>query len=383
MVFSQKKASGMKIVIDGRLWFESGIGRYLRNLVTNLQALDGNNEYKILLLKKDLDKVDIGQNFQKVEADFHWYSVAEQYRLPKLLNSLQPDLVHFPHFNVPIFYKGKYIVTIHDLIHQHFPTREATTRNPLVYKIKKFGYKRVFGVAVKRSSVIITPSDFVKKQLIKEWGVDDKKITITPEGVDDGILGLAKNVTDKQAEEVLNKFNITGHYIFYIGNAQPHKNIFSLIDAFRLIKQTHPNFILVLSGPQNYFWQRIKEKAKDDGIVFTGFVSDKEMVVLYKKAWCFLMPSLEEGFGIPVLEAMACGCPVVSSDRGSLSEVGGDAAVYFDPDNIEDMVEKISRVLDGKELRRGLINKGLKRYKSFSWQKMAEQTLKVYKQSLS
>lgn len=372
----------MIIVIDGRLWFESGIGRYIRNLVTNLRNIDKENEYKILLLKKDLDKIKLGDNFQKIEADFRWYSLAEQYSLPKILKKLQPDLVHFPHFNVPISYKGKYVVTIHDLIHQHFPTRAASTRNPLIYKMKKYGYKRVFDSAVKNSLKIITPSEFVKGQLEHEWSVDRSKIVVTPEGVDDSILNITRSLGRKEADSVLGKFNINGSYIFYIGNAQPHKNIFELIDAFRLVKQMYPDLSLVLSGPQNFFWQKIKDKIKDKAIIFTGYINDEEMVALYKNAECFVMPSLEEGFGIPVLEAMACGCPVVSSQNGSLPEVGGDGAVYFDPNNIEDMAEKISKVLDDKGLRRNLIEKGLKRYKEFSWQKMAEQTLEVYQLSL-
>src|SRR3990172_4332771 len=127
----------MKIVIDGRLWGETGIGRYIRNLVTQLQKIDKTNQYYILLLKKDFQRLKFTGNFDKVLADFHWYGVSEQIKLPQLLRKLNPNLVHFPHFNVPIFYHGEFVVTIHDLIHQHFQMHWATTRGPLTYALKK------------------------------------------------------------------------------------------------------------------------------------------------------------------------------------------------------------------------------------------------------
>ena len=131
----------MRIVIDARMYQESGIGRYLRNLLCNLQKIDHKNEYYIILNKDSITAFqNDNPNFHKVLADFKWYGVKEQIRLPGLLNQLKPDLVHFPHFNVPIFYRGKYVVTIHDLIHQHFQMGRATTHDPITYKIKKLGY---------------------------------------------------------------------------------------------------------------------------------------------------------------------------------------------------------------------------------------------------
>ena len=140
------------------------------------------------------------------------------------------------------------------------------------------------------------------------------------------------------------------------------------------------NLKLVLSGSDHYFWSRIKEEFTHKDIIYTGFITDKELVALYKSAECFVMPSFEEGFGIPLLEAMACSCPIISSNAGSLPEVGGNAAIYFDPKNIDDVVDKISKVLNDQKLRKTLIEKGQKRYKLFSWQKLTKQTLEVYQQ---
>lgn len=350
---------------------QSGIGRYIRNLINHLQLIDKKNEYLILHLKDDFDKLEYKDNFYKILADFRWYGASEQIKLPGLLKSLKPDLVHFPHFNVPVFYKGKFVVTIHDLIHQHFSMQRATTRGPLIYKLKQLGYKKVFQNALNKSQKILVPSDFVKKQLINDYQVTSQKIIVTPEAVDDK---LCKIKAVKRVDPP---------YIFYVGNAHPHKNVEGLIRAFRELKLKYAELSLVLSGNDHYFWQKIKSEFQQEGIIFTGHISDEELVGLYKNAKCFVMPSLEEGFGIPLLEAMACGCPVVSSNAGSLPEVGGDAALYFDPKESSDMIKKISQVLDNEKLRQQLIQKGLNKYKQFSWQKLAKETLEVYENCIS
>ncbi|RJQ27327.1 glycosyltransferase family 1 protein, partial [Candidatus Parcubacteria bacterium] len=303
----------MKIVIDARFWGESGIGRYIRNLVGELGKIDKNNEYVLLLLKKDLN-IKLPLNFKKIEADFRWYSFKEQLLLPKILKKNKPDLVHFPHFNVPIFYNGKYVVTIHDLIHQHFQSRDTTIRNPLIFKIKKFGYEKSFARAVRKSVKIFTPSEFVKKQLIDQWKVDGKKIIVTYEAVETSLVNASKLVGSRDFYKLGRKFNIKKPYLFYVGNAQPHKNLTRLIEVFQEIEQVVSGYQLVLAGPSHVFWERIKQGMKTDSIIFPGFVTEKELAILYKNATAFIMPSLEEGFGIPVLEAMACGIPVISSN---------------------------------------------------------------------
>lgn len=368
----------MRIVIDGRLWSESGLGRYIRNLVLNLQKIDQENEYIILLIKKDFDQLKFEKNFSKKLVDIRWYTFQEQLFLPKILKSLKPDLVHFPHFNVPILYKGKYVVTIHDLIHQHFKTRNVTTLNPMFFKFKQISYHQAFSKALKNSQTIITPTKFVKDQLVEEWKVNYTKISVTHEGVDEEIIKLVKNT--KVTVSILGqKFGIKKPYLFYIGNAQPHKNLPFLIEGFLEIKNDFPNLQLVLSGPQHLFWDRLKQQYSDPDIIYTGFVSEEEMVSLYKNCEGFVLPSLEEGFGIPVLEAMACGVPVICSDIGSLKEVGGEAALYFDPNYKTSFKNQISKILKDQKLRNELIEKGDQRYQEFSWQKMAEQTLKIYK----
>lgn len=368
----------MKIAIDARFFNESGVGRYVRNLIYNLSRIDKKNKYFILLLKKDFEQFKETENLTKVLADFHWYGFAEQFKLPKLLKELNPDLVHFPHFNVPIFYTGKFVVTIHDLIHQHRHSSRATRLDPFSSKLKQIGYRKVFQAAALKSQKILVPSKSVKDVLLEEWKVKPEKITITHEGVDDNILKILNNITKKDCDKVLEKFHIKKPFIFYVGNAHPHKNVEGLIKAFKILKKKHSELSLVLSGYDHFFWQRVKTENPDEGISYTGFITDEELAALYKKAEAFVLPSFEEGFGIPVLEAMASGCPVAASNVGSLTEVGSEAAVYFDPAKPDEMAEKINQVLSDKKLRESLIEKGLKRYKLFSWKKMAEQTLEVY-----
>ncbi|MBI2019903.1 glycosyltransferase family 4 protein, partial [Candidatus Daviesbacteria bacterium] len=179
-------------------------------------------------------------------------------------------------------------------------------------------------------------------------------------------------------EKILKKMGIKSKYIFYVGNAHPHKNVEGLIKAYLLLRKKYSDLSLVLSGYDHYFWQRIKKDYKYEGIIYTGYIYDEELVALYKNASSFVMPSFEEGFGIPLLEAMACSTPVVSSNVGALSEVGGNACLYFDPHNSEDMIDKISQVLNNEKLRKDLIEKGKMRVKQFSWEKLAKETLRIY-----
>lgn len=361
----------MKIGIDARLYNEKGLGRYIRNLIANLQKIDQKNQYYIFLLEKDFKEIKLSKNYIKVLADFRWYTLKEQTQFPKILNQYNLDLFHVPHFNVPVFYNGRIIVTIHDLIHQHIDTKHASTHNLLMYKLKRIGYKKVFGTAVKKSSHIITVSEFVKKQLEDEWKVNSEKISVTYEAVDE-------NFGKSESKDVLKKYSINPPYIFYIGNAHPHKNLTGLIETFLELRKKNQYLQLVLSGDDEFFWPRFRKKYTHPNIIYTGKVSDEQLTSLLKNAQVFVTASLEEGFGLPLLEAFFLGCPVASSNMGSLPEVGGDAAIYFNPKDRDEMEIKIQKVLNDIRLRKELIEKGKKRVKDFSWNKMAEETLKIY-----
>lgn len=371
----------MRIGIDCRMYNESGVGRYIRNLLVHLQKLDKRNEYFIFLLRNDYDTLEYhNKNFHKVLADFRWYGIAEQIKFPQLLAKHTLDLVHFPHFNVPIFYKGNFVVTIHDLIHQHFSMERSTTHASILYKFKKFGYDYVFQHAITKSLKFFVPSNFVKEQLIREWGVDKGKIMITLEAVDNKIYSIVGKMNTSNIEILMKKFKIKPPYIFYVGNAHPHKNVEGLVKVFIKAKEKYPDLTLVLAGFDHYFWQRLEKEHNCPGLLYTGSINDEELVGLFRNAEMFVLPSFEEGFGLPILEAMACSCLVVSSERGALREVGGDAALYFNPKDLGDMENKIERALCDKSLRNKLIRQGQKRVRLFSWERLARQTLEVYNQ---
>lgn len=368
----------MRIGIDARLYREAGVGRYIRNLIYHLQRLDCQNEYFVFLLEKDYVELKYGKNFQKVRADIGWYGLEEQINFPGLLKKYKLDLAHFPHFNVPVFYKGKFVVTIHDLIHQHFQMRRATTRGALVYEFKKRGYSYIFARALEKSERVITVSEYVRRELVSKCSVPDGKIVVTREAAEEKIADLARTIKGREVYDVLSKFGVRKPYLFYVGNAHPHKNVESLVRAFLQLKKKYGDLSLVLSGHDHYFWGKLRAENNFPGIVYTGYVSETELVALYKSAKVFVMPSLEEGFGIPILEAMACGAPVAASAIASLPEVGGDACAYFDPSDVGDIVKQVDRVLSDKEFGHELVKKGDARWKQFSFRKMAKQTLEVY-----
>ncbi len=263
----------MKIAIDARMYQESGVGRYIRNLIDQLQQIDQKNKYFLLLLPRDRN-ISLNENFSKIIADFKWYGITEQIKLPKLLRSVNPDLVHFPHFNVPLLYNGKFVVTIHDLIHQHFAMKRATTLDPLMYRLKQLGYRKVFKKAINESAKILVPSNFVKKGLISDYKINGQKVIVSTEAADDSLL----------AKEGKLPSGIKKPYIFYVGNANPHKNAEGLIRTFRKLGKKYPNLSLVLSGHDHYFWQRIKANFSDSNIIYTGFIKDIELVALYRNA---------------------------------------------------------------------------------------------------
>ncbi|MBI4089356.1 MAG: glycosyltransferase family 4 protein [Candidatus Levybacteria bacterium] len=365
----------MRIGIDCRLWNESGVGRYIRNLVYNLQKLDEKNEYILFVLSKGHEKFKVQSSKFKVKiANVRWHTIAEQIGFSKVLNQENLDLMHFPYFSVPLFYNRPFVVTIHDLIVNHFPTGQASTLPSLIYSLKLLSYKFIIGRAAKKAKKILTVSNATKKEIVDHLKIKENKVVVTYEGVDNRISKI-KNQKSK----------IDGKYFLYVGNAYPHKNLERLLEAFNIL---NADVNLILVGKEDYFYKRLKKKIiqvnPSKKVIFLQNVSDQELSDLYKNALALVFPSLMEGFGLPALEAMANKCLVLASDISALKEICADAAIYFNPADANDLVRKMQEIYpndtyhysDKKE-------KGLKRVKLFSWRKMAEQTLSVYEQSAS
>lgn len=414
MAFCQQSGSAandimlyMRIGIDARLWNETGVGRYIRNLVKHLQILDKENEY-VLFVRNDFSASGAWQvargKWKVVKADIRWHSLKEQLVMPKILEKEKPDLVHFPYFNVPIFYNKPFIVTIHDLIINHFPTGRATTLPWPLYHIKRLGYKTALNHAIKNSQKIIAVSEATKGEIVDHFGVNSDKIAVTYES--------GELATSHEPQATSHKLLAKKPYLLYVGNAHPHKNLERLLEAFKkilrykdmkilsaekkkspniLVSQParpaggYPNISLILVGKEDYFYMRLKKRVGEMGlsekVVFYGEAADGELRQLYQNAKALILPSLMEGFGLPALEAMGQGCLVLASDIPAFREVCGDSAIYFDPLDINAIAEKIKQVCYHDLNHDNRIKEGLRRAKMFSWQKMAQETLNIYKEA--
>lgn len=378
----------MKIGIDCRMYGlkHAGIGRYVENLVRNLLSQDKENYYTLVFRPNQKQEVQsFNSKLKIIEADFPHYSFKEQFLLPLPLIKLKLDLVHFPHFNVPVFYPGKYVVTIHDLIKHYSRGGKTTTRAPFLYWLKYLGYQIVFWNAVKRAKKILVPSLFIKDELIHRYRLASDKVKVVYEGADRKFkVQSSKLKATVKSLKLLEKYKIKKPFIVYTGSLYPHKNIERLAQS---IKQLNVSRIpcplsLVVVCARSVFLERLERKVKglcaEKFINLVGFVPDEELIQIYREAEALVQPSLMEGFDLTVVEAMATGLPVVVSDIPVHREICGQAALYFDPKNIEAMVEKIKLVLESQSLRDKLQKQGLGQVRKYDWKKTARQTLKVY-----
>jgi len=354
------------IAIDARI-INSSTGTYVERLLHYLQQIDKSTKYTVLVLAKDKDFWrPTSDNFRVKVADFKNYSLSEQFGFNRLLKKLSPDLVHFCMPQQPILYPGAHVTTFHDLT---LLKTYNSDKNWLVFHFKQWVGKFVFKRVLKTSRFILTPSRFTKNELLKLVKIPADKIAVTPESAD---VFIDKLVPYEQPFK---------RFILYVGHQSDYKNIRRLGDAHQKLLEKHPDLGLVLVGKinnssssnQNYF----KEKGYRN-IIFTDFLPNEERDWLYTNAAAYVFPSLMEGFGLPGLEAMGYGTPVVSSNATCLPEVYDDAAHYFDPNNTDDMARAIDDVLTDDNLRNKLIKEGYKQIAKYSWLRTAEQTRSVY-----
>ena len=361
----------MKIVIDAR---ESGTstGRYIDKLIEYLHKIEPKYEIIVLTKTPRIEFIKtIAPGFEAIESNYKEFTFAEQVGFLRQLNKLEPDLVHFSVTQQPVLYKGKVVTTIHDLSTARF---NNPAKNWLMFKFKQQVYKWVIKRVANKSEALITPSDWVKYDVAQFTRVPPEKINVTHEAADT-IHDDQQPVADLEKQK----------FIMYVGRPQPHKNLKRLVQAFSEVQLTHPKLKLALVGKTDSNYLLLKKYVHQQGIsgiVFTDFVTEGQLRWLYENAQAYVFPSLSEGFGLPGLEALAHGLPLVSSRATCLPEIYKDAAVYFKQINFWEMGEKIKMVLEDKELTAKLRQKGAKVASLYSWERTAEQTLALYEQIL-
>lgn len=361
------------VFIDARMvdYHLHGIARYTYELIKNISKT---NKVKFVLLVNDLNMAkDIFKEINNIEyivMKSKFLSLKEQIELPRILNKYKKEgIFHSPSFSSSPFLKIKSLMTIHDLNHLRFPEFYSP--------VHKYYYKYIVRPSALRSERILTVSNFSKEE-IKSWiKCENEDIVVTYNGIDDSF----KRIEDIELlDTIKNKYSLPENFVLYVGNQKPHKNVKTLIKAMRFVEQ---GLTLILNGKDN---QELLEIAKEYGvenrIKFIGFIDDKDLPALYTLARVFVFPSLYEGFGLPPLEAMACGCPAIVADTSSLPEVVGDIGIKFSVEDYKELSEKINYIcLNGKE-RSAISEKGIKFVKKYKWQDTADITLKEYEKIL-
>ncbi|MEN9389063.1 MAG: hypothetical protein RLY61_147 [Candidatus Parcubacteria bacterium] len=378
----------LTIAFDARFFNEAGPGRYVKNLLSHLEQLDTLNTYYVLLKANSYDDYKPTKpNFIKVKADYTWYSFKEQTFFLLKLITLKPDILYVPHFNIPIFYPKVLITAIPDIIMHTFSTEKGTTLPKSYFKFKKLVYKLVTKWAVFRSSYILVPSHATEHDITTVFGPQvAKKVILAPEGIDPDINTLN---TCKDYMSLLTKLKITQTYILYVGSMYEHKNLLRLIDAYEIASKQGLNHVLVLAGKADKFSKRIADYVADKHLTSKilipgqqGRLTDQEMNTLRQHCEYYVFPSLKEGFSLTPLECMVFDKPCVLSAIPCHKEIYGDSVIYFNPFEINDIVEKMLKLDIDTDLKVALITKGKELLKHYSWHQTAQLTLATFNKFL-
>ena len=369
----------MRIGIDARKLHDYGIGTYIRNLLRELAAIDRQTEYVLFTRPQDVGvAASLGENFRAVPNRSGHYSLAEQISIPLAVKRERLDLFHATHYVLPAMTPSKTVVTIHDCIHLMFPQYQ---RHRVAY-----AYARAsLFTAAHKSDRIFTVSEQSKRDILKFFNVPPEKIVVTPNAIDNR---FSAPPSEEHVTQTRERYQLSHSYLLYVGNIKPHKNLERLIEAFHLVRlQGRSELELLIIGDEISKLQSLRRAVRKYDIHryvrFLGYVPDKTLAVLYRLASVFVFPSLYEGFGLPPLEAMASGTPVVTSNVSSLPEVVGDAAVLVDPYNAEAIAHGILTVLRSMHLRNELRERGLKRVKDYSWTRSVQRVRQIYGEVLS
>jgi glycosyltransferase involved in cell wall biosynthesis len=365
----------MRVAIDTRKIHDFGIGTYIRNLLRQLARIDRDTEYVLLCREPDLGiAAQLGPNFRSVREPSPNYSLREQIHVPWVLRRERPDVYHAPHYVLPVAVRCRSVVTIHDCIHLMFP---QYLPNRMAY-----AYARAsMWAAARRSDRILTVSEASKRDILSLFNVKPEKIVVVYNAIDEH---FSATPSEEHIARIRERYQLDHKFVLYVGNIKPHKNLVRLIEAFSELRRTHDDLKLLIIGDEisklPALRRAVHRHKLHKYVRFLGYLKDDTLTVLYRLASVFVFPSLYEGFGLPPLEAMASGTPVVTSNVSSLPEVTGDAAVLVDPYDVDSIGDGMRRILDDPRLAEELRLKGLKRAREFSWERSVEKTQRVYRE---
>jgi glycosyltransferase involved in cell wall biosynthesis len=368
----------VRIAIDARKLRDYGIGTYIRNLLRHLARLDSETEYVVLTRPEDCAfAAELGENFRAVAERSGGYSLREQVAVPMDLRRERADLFHAPHYVLPPLTPCRSVVTIHDCIHLRFPQ----------YLPSRLGYayaRSSMWVAAHRSARVLTVSEASKRDILRYFRIPESKITVIYNAIDER---FSEQPPADEVMRVQERYQLYDPFILYAGNIKPHKNLERLIEAFDIIRHGElKDAKLLIIGDEISKYATLRRTVHryklHKHVRFFGFVPDATLAILYRLARVFVFPSLYEGFGLPPLEAMASGTPVITSNVSSLPEVVGDAAMLIDPYEPDAIAGAIRRVMVDERLRDDMRERGLARAREFSWARSIRRVREIYDEIL-
>jgi glycosyltransferase involved in cell wall biosynthesis len=370
----------MRVAIDVRRADDFGFGTYVRNIVNQLARGDGETEFLLIGERRHTEQFDpLPGNFQILEYPADPGSLHTHFHLPFLLRREHVDILHMPWFYAPALLPSRLVLTVHDLTDVLAPPASST---PLVQTGRLYFARR----ALRRADRILAVSQSSKRELSRVFGVAEEKIEVVYNGLDERFV---REPMPADADQILERHAVTDPFVLYAGNIKPQKNLPRLIEAFAVAKselQDHPEYarlkLLLIGDAQEEHadLRRAVLRSRLQGEVrFLGFVPHPVLRVFYSRARAFLFPSLYEGFGLPPLEAMAHGTPVLTSSVSSLPEVFEQAALLVNPENVFEIARGIRQILTDELTRKSLITLGYELVQKYSWKRSAEQVREVYR----
>lgn len=371
----------LRIVLDARKVNDFGIGTYIRNLVAGLAEVDLSDHFILVADPKVKEKLaQLPPNFELVSYEAPQRAVVRAFSFPHFLRRFHPDLYHIPLNSVPAFMPKPYVVTIHDMSRLLFTERRVDYRDEL----KLHWFRR----GLLRADKVISVSNATQRDVMNTLGIPGSRIRMIYNAPDPVFTAPIRGLELDESYRIMERYQINYPFILYAGNVRPQKNVPRLVEAFAVLRgelanhEIYSDLRLIIIGDEisNTVRQMVVRTRMEQSVRFLGFVPINTLRIFYKAAAAFVFPSLYEGFGLPPLEAMACGTPVITSNVSSLPEVVGDAAIIVNPENVFDIARGIRDALLNVDLRQRCVLRGIQQVRRFSWKRTAEQVLEVYRE---